>query len=153
MTSDIGRDLHRTHTELQSKYTYFLLAAAGAAIAFAVNQTQTVTLSASLIPLGIAVLAWGLSFYFGCRHVSETGGMLSVNFDLVNVQEGKHRLTGKHPELIQIASEKLREILEEQVDQSGWFSRWQFRTLIIGAVFFLGWHLTEMYLRTGAAST
>jgi uncharacterized protein (DUF2336 family) len=47
----------------QEKYAYFLLAAAGAAIAFAVNQTHDAKLSWAQLPLAAAVLSWGCSFF------------------------------------------------------------------------------------------
>jgi hypothetical protein len=40
MPSEQQIEIYRQHRTAQDKYIYFLLAAAGAAIAFAVNQTQ-----------------------------------------------------------------------------------------------------------------
>jgi hypothetical protein len=40
MPSEQQIEIYRQHRTAQDKYGYFLLAAAGAAIAFAVNQTQ-----------------------------------------------------------------------------------------------------------------
>ena len=62
MMDDARSALYNAHTEGRAKYIYFLLAAAGACIAFAVNQTQVARLAWSQMPLGAAVLSWGMSF-------------------------------------------------------------------------------------------
>jgi hypothetical protein len=62
--SDLS-ELHKAHRDSAEKYIYFLLAAAGAAIAFAATQTQSATLTWIKLPLGLAVLCWGMSFSAG----------------------------------------------------------------------------------------
>ena len=81
MPTEAEIEIHRALREAQGRYTYFLLAAAGAAIALAVNQTQGLSLSWSQIPLGLAITAWGLSFFCGCRRL---GYVSSKNADSAN---------------------------------------------------------------------
>jgi hypothetical protein len=52
-----------------SKYIYFLLAASGAAIAYALDQVDGKALTKDLILLVLALLTWCGSFYFGVRHL------------------------------------------------------------------------------------
>lgn len=52
----------------KDRYSYYLLAIAAAAIAFAATRTNGVPLQEDHYVLGIAVLFWGLSFYFGCKN-------------------------------------------------------------------------------------
>jgi hypothetical protein len=47
-------DLYKLHRDASEKYIYFLLAAAGASIAFAATQTQAATISWSKLPLAFA---------------------------------------------------------------------------------------------------
>jgi hypothetical protein len=54
MSEEIA-EVYRQSRNAQDKHIYFLLAAAGAAIALAINQTQTATLKWSQIPLASAV--------------------------------------------------------------------------------------------------
>jgi hypothetical protein len=61
--SDNHLEVYRALRESQTRYAYFLLAAAGAAIGLVVSQTQTATLQWAQIPLAIAVAMWGLSFF------------------------------------------------------------------------------------------
>lgn len=64
------REIYRALRDAQNRYTYFLLAAAGGAIGFAVTQTRDASLNWTHSLLGCAGLAWGFSFYFGCRHLA-----------------------------------------------------------------------------------
>jgi hypothetical protein len=147
MADDIETTIYNAHLEGRSKYVYFLLAAAGACIAFAVNQTQTAALAWSQIPLALAVLCWGTSFSFGCWHLQQVGGALYDNMDLIKVQRGKHRITGRDIGAINQISDMLRAGIQKSSSRSVLYYRWQFYMLIIGAVFFIAWHITSMYLR------
>ncbi|MDZ7781751.1 MAG: hypothetical protein U5K56_01995 [Halioglobus sp.] len=57
----------------------FSLAAAGAAIGFAVTQTKGASLSFSQLPLGFGVLSWAVSFYFGCRSEQKVHSGLTID--------------------------------------------------------------------------
>jgi hypothetical protein len=135
------QELHKAHREGLEKYVYFLLAAAGTAIAFAITQTQTATLSPTKIPLGAAMAFWALSFYCGCRQLLETSGILYQNYQFLRMR-GDVNFPGD-PNFF----EELQADLEKQADKSGTWGKWQFRLLIAGAVLYIGWHIMEMYLR------
>lgn len=148
------REVYRQLRVAQDKYVYFLLAAAGAAIAFAVNQTQGAVVSWSQLPLAGAVLCWGLSFFFGCRHLAYVGSTLYANFDLLRVEAGEHPDVGKHPELKAAASEGIRQAMKDNSNRANQLSHMQFWFLITGAILYVGWHIVEMWLRSlPAAST
>ena len=80
--SENAREVYRALRQAQDKYTYFLLAAAGAAIALAVNQTQGAAMAWSQVPLAAGVLSWCLSFFFGCRHLAYVNSTLYANAEL-----------------------------------------------------------------------
>jgi hypothetical protein len=146
--SDGRQELHKAHREGQEKYIYFLLAASGAAIAFAVTQTQTATLSYSKIPLAVAVACWALSFYSGCKQLLQTSNILQQNYQMLRVQAGLHPEFPNHPKVVSV----IEKLLEEQVNSSGRYGRSQFILLLTGAVFYVGWHIIEMYARTNNAA-
>jgi len=139
-------DLHRAHRDANEKYTYFLLAAAGACIAFAISQTQTATISIYILPLAVAVLCWGLSFYFGCRQLLQTMNILQQNYQFLRMQAGRHPDFPPHPDAVA----EIGALIEKQSNESGRYGSYQFKLLILGAAFFIGWHMLEMYLRTMA---
>jgi hypothetical protein len=146
--SDNQAELYRTHRAGQEKYTYFLLAAAGAAIALVLNQTKESKLDWAMLPLGLAVLCFGLSFFFGCRHLNYVQSILYANFDLLKIQSGMHPMTGQHPGMIEAASAGIRDAIESNSSKSDGLAHSQFYMLIAGAAFFIMWHVLQMYLRT-----
>lgn len=145
--TDPELEVYRALRDLQTRYTYFLLAAAGAGIALAVNQTQNQVLASSQIPLAAAVLAWAFSFFAGCKHIDWVSSTIRVNAGLLQVQSGEHPLTGRDPNRVASAKELLTKSFEEASRLAQRYYRLQFWTLILGAVFYVAWHVLEMYLR------
>jgi len=139
-------EVYRQSRQGQDKYTYFLLAAVGASIAFALTQTKNQALEASHWPLGLAVLSWAASFFMGCRRLHAFEAVLNLNQQLIKVQKGTHELL-EHPAEIPFAAEAMKKHLDAENDKVGSRGRWQFRFLLLGAVLYIGWHIWEMYLR------
>lgn len=129
----------------QTRYTYFLLAAAASAVALALNRTIDSPLSWSQMTLGLAVLCWGLSFFFGCRHLGYVNSSVYANLELIRVQRGDHPETGQHPQMIQAVSEGIHNALEFNSTRANALGHWQFRLLIAGALFYIEWHVQGMY--------
>ena len=148
MASEPQIEVYRQHRTAQDKYIYFLLAAAGAAIAFAVNQTQGAKLAWSQLPLAGAVVCWGLSFFCGCRHLGYIESTLFANDALFRVLAGHNPQVGRHPQRINVASEGLQGAIESNSKWASRFARWQFSCLVLGAVSYLVWHVVEMWLRS-----
>jgi hypothetical protein len=123
---------------------YFLLAAAGAGIGFAVTQSQQATIAWSKLPLAIAVVCWGLSFIFGCKQLRQTNNILQKNYQMLRVQKGIHPVLPPTPEVLAF----IEKDLEESSSSSGGWGRLQFSYLVAGAIFFVLWHVIEMALRT-----
>ena len=140
-------EVYRQHRESQRQYVYFLLAAAAAAIAFSVDQTKTAVLSWAHTPLAVGVVCWGGSFFCGCRHLVYLQSNLYANFELLRVQQGQHPVAGRHPDMIQAASEGIMEAIEGNSKVSERYARYQFRLLIAGAVCFIIWHIIQICLR------
>ena len=148
MGDDAEVEVYRALREAQNRYSYFLLAAGGAAIGLAVNQTQTAALSWSQVPLAVAVVLWGLSFYFGCRHLAYMGSSLYANFAIFQIEHGAYPGVGAHPSLIAAATAGVRDAIESNSKKALRYARWQSSFLIAGALAYLAWHVLEMYLRT-----
>jgi hypothetical protein len=148
MSDDTLRDLWQAHREHQQRYVYFLLAAAGAAIGFAVTQTRGAVLEWTQIPLAIGVLLWGVSFYLGCRNLTLTASLMDLNSALIRVHRGEHDLAGRDPEGMAFGSQYLKERIEKDLNATGRAFRWQFYLLLAGAVFYVAWHVLEMSKRT-----
>ena len=148
MTDENAREVYRAHREAQGKYIYFLLAAAGGAVVLTVNQTQGAAIGWPQVPLALAVLSWGLSFFFGCHHLGYASSTLYANMELFRVEGGRHPEVGRDPQMMAAASAGIREAVEFNSNRASRLAHWQFRFLVAGAVMYLIWHVFEMGLRT-----
>lgn len=133
-------DMLRFHTDGHTKYIYFNLAVTASGIGLAVSLTSGSTLHVSQFPLGLAVILWSLSFFFGARAIynrNVTFGLKGFAIDLARKR---------------VLAQQLSLLLDDTVTQhnlkGGKYMRWQFSLLIAGAVAFIVWHVTEMYFRT-----
>jgi hypothetical protein len=142
-------ELYKTHRESLTRYTYFLLAAAGAMIGLAVQQTSGLVLETSQLPLALAVVCWGLSFYFGCMHVAYVNSNLYTNLSINSAVDGTHpSLKDKSASYVHAAIEGMHNAFEYNANKANGFGNWQFRFLILGAICYLAWHVLQMYIRT-----
>jgi len=141
-------ELFRLHRAEQSKYVYFILAAAAGGIALAVRVTSDATLHWSLAPLGAAVVCWGLSFFHGCRQLQYVQEITRTNAEQLKVARGEHPVVGREPWKREVAGEALKEVLERGITTAGKHYNWQFRYLVTGAVLFVSWHVLQIVLRS-----
>lgn len=144
-------EIYKQQRQGQDKYIYFLLAAVGASIAFALNQTKGMPLSPSQWSLGVAVACWAGSFIAGCNRLSKIEELLNLNVGLLRVQTGTHELLD-HPGEIPGAQKIMRGHLEKINNKVRLLARWQYRLLVVGAIFYIGWHISEMAAQTSASS-
>jgi hypothetical protein len=121
-----------------------LLAAAGAAIGFAVQKTEGLLLSWWLLPVGLATISWGVSFYFGCKNITWVQTATMANFNLLQLIRGSHPEQPPHPELVAAAIRGVESALDKNINKAQFYGIWQFRLLVSGAVFFIGWRVAEM---------
>ena len=150
MPDQADLELYRLHRAEQSKYVYFILAAAAGGIALAVRMTADATLQWSLAPLGAAVLSWGLSFYHGCRNLQWAQEVTAKNKQMLKIARGDDPLVGPDPSRRAVATEAMRETLDSDSTTAGRHYVWQFRYLVTGAVLFIGWHVLQIVLRSNA---
>ncbi|HYN81179.1 MAG TPA: hypothetical protein VES88_06725 [Gemmatimonadaceae bacterium] len=148
MNESGAHSLHSRLTESQAKYAYFLLAIAAAAIGLVVRQTQEARFQLAQIPLAAAVLCYGASFFCGCKYIQWMNATMRANVALLQIQEGKHPGLPNHPQLIEAAADGVRQAAETNSAATAKYSRWQFRLLIAGAVFYLVWHVATMWGRS-----
>lgn len=146
---DPEQELVLAHHASTDKYTYFLLAAVGACIAFALSQTKDSRLSWAHLPLGLAVFSWAMSFWCGCRRIDAFNQHLRLNALLLRVQAGRDDLVGKHPQAISIVSKDTLEMIDKVGARTARFVRGQVGFLIAGAALYIVWHVLEMYVRRG----
>lgn len=149
MSDENLREIYKTFQASQDKYTYFQLAASMTAIGFTITQTKTLALSITQLPLGLCVLCWSLSFLFGMLNRAYCTSTLSVNAGYLKMKAGQipDPKYGIHPQYIQAASEGIMEAMESNSKKASRLGHLQTWLLYFGAVFYMSWHVYEMYLR------
>jgi hypothetical protein len=144
MASEPLLELHKQHTAAQDKYTYFLLAAAGAAIGFAVQKTEGMKLSWWLLPVAAAILCWGASFYYGCKNLEWVHTAIRANVTLLQLRAGIHPNQPQHPSLVPVAMSGTGQAFDKSIEKASFFAKWQFRLLVSGGVCFIVWRVAEI---------
>lgn len=138
-------ELHREFRDKQEKYAYYVIALCIAAIGFSVTQTIGQPLKNIQIPLGLAIICWGISINCGLRFIGIIVSSIhrnSMYFDLI---QGKDSIAGKHPEKIEIGLEVYHKGSDELSKKSSSLYNWQERLFYIGIILFITWRLLEMF--------
>src|SRR5687768_1226510 len=107
--SDQLIELSKRHYDHQSKYDYWLMTLAAAAIAFVVSDTRNDIWSLWYIPLVIAVAFWVMSIVVGCLRQSELDIVFQAEYNRVSVMLGYDKRSEGNPALQQAMSDKLYE--------------------------------------------
>jgi hypothetical protein len=136
--------LEKQFREQQEKFTYYVIALCVAAIGYSVHATMGQTITISMVPLGIAVLFWGLSIFTGFRFISYTIAHLYTNIGYIDVLEGNHPISGQHPEKIKIGKDTLEKVMEDNASTAFNFATWQMRFFYLGMLLFIAWRIWEM---------
>lgn len=144
MTYERRQEFRKLTHDLREKHVNFLLAAAGACIAFAVTQTRGERLSILHIPLGVALLFWAVSFWLGCIYLRHRSTTLAINERAITMQDGDDPIAGDNPELMQAGMEALQESFASFDKTAALSYTWQLRCFVVGAASFLAWHLLDM---------
>lgn len=136
------RHLNRLHAEEHSKYVYFLLAATGAALGYALQKLDDSTYSPSAWLGLLAISSWLLSFLFGCKHITAIKAAIFCNYELLQIRRksGSERLV-----------EAAYAAIESVNVQANSFFNWQFRLLALGVVLFTTWRVFLLFCPPGGA--
>jgi hypothetical protein len=131
----------RLHAD-RDKYAYFLMAAAGSCLAFAVQKTEGVMISIRLMPLAISAAFWILSFYFGCGQLRSAQDLKYANHVYLEARE-QNDAQG-----VLITRQRILDVNAEWNSHA----RRQFRLLVWGGVFFLTWHAWNIWAHSHGSS-
>lgn len=140
----IQADLQKEFRQHQEKLVYYLLALSVSAIGFSVYQTTGKSLSIIQIPLGLAVLSWCLSIFFGLKFMKYVISNLYINNEYFQIFSGKNKNSGKNPESIKIAIQTYKKAFEINSNRMRKLFK-KFSVLFYtGIIFFIIWHILEM---------
>ncbi|PTB91886.1 hypothetical protein C9994_14810, partial [Marivirga lumbricoides] len=118
------RDLQNLFRSEQSKFGYFIISLTVSSIAFTVYQTTDEALNIYHSLLGVAIITWGLSVYFGISSIMHTNTLVfhsseyyAIGFNFKNKKYNK-------TEVYKLLQEK-RKVIDEIKDQYTISGQWQ----------------------------
>ena len=142
--SDLKADLNRQLNEAHSKYVYYLLAVAAAAIGFAVHRSSGQVIEWTHSVLLVAVAFWLWSFAAGCQNRRYFTSTLYANIVLLMGRDGTLPGIPSDPAMKDAACDGIRKAAEENSNRMNRYGHLQFYLLICGGLAFLIWHIVEM---------
>jgi hypothetical protein len=143
--SDELLHLNRIHADEHSKYVYFLLAATGAALGYALEKLDGSTFDCK-VWFGLSAIAvWLVSFFCGCKHITKIQSAILSNYLLVQLQQGSHPMQPQSPEGIQSALKITGEALESKNKSARLYFLLQFWLLAIGVLLFSAWRVLILW--------
>ena len=142
---EIQQQIIKEHKERQEKFVYYIIALTVSCIGFAIYNTLDAKLQFIQIPLGIAVLSWGISVYCGIKFLKTVLALLYDNIRYYDVKNGNDRDIGSNPEKIKIAVSVIKPILLDRANKVSIFFNWQVRLFYSGIIFFIVWRIIVMY--------
>ena len=137
-------DLYRLHSEGQTRYVYFLLAATGASLGYGLQRLDGVPFSWWVVPGLLALVFWLASFFCGCKRINWVHSTVYANYGLLQLKHGRHPDQPQHPEGVQAAMQGTRSAIESNVRWATLYFRLQFWFLLLGVISYVSWRVLEM---------
>lgn len=139
------REIQRQFRQQQEKFVYYLIALSVTAIGFSVYKTTGLQLKWTQMPLGLAILCWGISVFCGLNFLKYVISSLYANNTYFDLIRGKYSKIGTHPQKIEAATSGVKQAMETNSNRASSYLKWQERLFYSGIFLFLIWHITEMY--------
>ncbi|NIK08711.1 hypothetical protein FHY11_002221 [Xanthomonas arboricola] len=133
--------LNKIHADGHSKYVYFLLAATGAALGYALQKIDSSTYNCQVWFGLFAIGFWLLSFFFGCMHVTAIQSAVLSNSHLLQLQQGNHPMQPRTQQEMEIARRITSDALESKNNKAQLLFRLQFWLLATGVLLFTTWSI------------
>jgi len=141
-------EVYRQINQSQEKLTYYIIALCVTAIGFSIIQSNDLTLTCYLIPLGIAVLSWSISVFYGIKSLKNRTNLQFENYELLRVEEGSHEVLDGNIQLIKPASKILNDNISSIQRKASFHTAIQHVLFYFGITAYLFWHILKMYHNT-----
>ncbi len=143
---EIQKEIQRQFRQQQEKYVYYILALTVSAIGFGIYKTSGLPLKWSQIPLGLSVICWSISIFFGLNFLKYVIGNLYLNNEYFEILAGINPDFGNTTWQIEANIEGLKLAMKSDEKTAEKYFDWQGKLFFIGVVLFILWHILEMYL-------
>lgn len=142
----ISIDFEKAHIASQEKYSYFLLAAAGAAIAFCLQKIENLSPSWWISPVLIALLCWTISFIFGCKNIVYHQSILRTEIYIGRIKETSESELSNDQKRQSISNHVKK--MDEKLEEYAFYTKWQFLFLIAGGIALSSSYIIDMIRRS-----
>lgn len=139
------KEIQRQFRQQQEKYVYYIVALNVTAIGFSIYQTTGKTLNCTQIPLGLAIISFGISIYCGLKFLKYLISNLYTNNEYFEILKGAHPEIGNNSQKIQLASGIMKDIMIKNSNNASKFMTFQETFFYFGIILFIVWHIIEMY--------
>lgn len=134
-------EVFKQMSQLQEKYTFYVVALCVSAIGFSVYCTMGKPLHWTHISLGIAVLSWAVSIYSGLKYIEVTINIKFHNFKKLEASTLPQTTD-------QIDYQYFRKMVDESIKsytkKSNLYTNIQEYSFYSGVLCFIIWHVIEM---------
>ena len=144
---DIKEKLISDFRSQQQKYVYYVIALSVTSIGFSIFQTMKEPLKITQIPLGIAILSWGLSVFCGLLFIRYIISTLYTNVEYLDVVEGIHPDVKKNPQNKDYIIEGMKQAIHSNSKKTVQLSNYQNYLFYFGVIMFIVWRIIEMYYK------
>lgn len=138
-------EIQKQFRQQQEKFVYYIIALSVTSIGFSVYKTIGLPLKLIQIPLGIAVVSWGLSIFCGFNFLKYSISTLFSNNEYYNILGGKNQEVGNNIHMINAAKIGITKAMNYNSKKANLFFNWLQYLFYSGIISFLTWHLLEMY--------
>jgi hypothetical protein len=133
--------IHLNKLHADGKYVYFLLAATGAALGYALQKLDSSTFN-NHVWFGLSAIAcWISSLFLGCKHITTVQSVILSNSHLLQLQQGNHPMQPQSAQEMEIAWRVTNKALERKNSRAQLLFRLQFWSLAVGVLLFATWRV------------
>lgn len=141
------------HSDEVTKYIYYITAIDAACIALLTERTKDLSFKeiscVAIIPAIISFVSFATSFVLGLMRLHNNSKWLEQNYLKIVFMEGIDKgSVDDSRENIDLFVKNMKDDMEKCSRNSGKLYLWQLRTLAIGALFFVVWHVSTMLVGT-----
>ncbi|HHP0467529.1 TPA: hypothetical protein ACRZZI_005208 [Vibrio harveyi] len=149
MSSQNEVELIKIYKAAQEKYIYFLMAAAGSGIGFAIVQTKVEKLAVHHSLWGISVALWALSFLCGLQFVEHLNSSTFQNANYLGFKRDLAKCADERREALENeGNDAYQNRMESHQKSMNFYGKWQMYLLLSGALVYIVWHVFRMYAAT-----
>lgn len=137
--------IKKEYSTQTAKLVYYIIALCITAIGFSVSRTVEKPLCHSHIPLGIAVVFWGISVFVGFAFIKSRLRILYGNFIYLEILEGNIEEFNKTQSHQEYAAELALKDINKNSKKYEKHIFLQEILFYLGIISFIIWHIIEMY--------